>query len=178
MTSLYDLPNEYPNVTVVPPDSMVSSYTLLFNAEKVVTFGSTIGIEAVYWNKPSVLLRGAYYMKLGGCYVPKTPAEAVELVKAELMPQGSEGAIKYGFWVMKNHLTGMPMTRFHCKLKSFRPRFIFGKWLTPECLTVGGSAAMATLIARFLNWMPWIMSPRKVKWPKKLFCTYKVIAKR
>lgn len=38
------------------PDSHIDSYALMDAAEKVFTFGSTIGIEASYWGKPSFSL--------------------------------------------------------------------------------------------------------------------------
>lgn len=175
---LYDLPKKYGNVIIIPPESKISSYALLRNAEKVVTFGSTMGIEAVYWGKPSVLLRTAFYMNLDGCYRPKTREEAVELLKGTLSPKDKKDAIKYGFWLMNQHLQGTPMRHFPFKLLGFRPRFLFGKYRTPYNLTVGGSPAMATLMARFLVRWPWLISRRRTKFPKPIYCTFRTIVKR
>ena len=87
-----------PNLTVIPPDSLVSSYTLLKNASKVVTFGSTMGIEAVYWGIPSILAGQSFYRNLGGTYNPKTHEELVELLYAELPPKEKTAALMYGYY--------------------------------------------------------------------------------
>ena len=175
---LYDLPRKYRNATIIPPESRISSYTLLENAEKVVTFGSTMGIEAVYWGKPSVLLRAAYYKNLDGCYKPRNKDEAIALLTQTLAPGSKEGAIRYGFWLMNRHLTGYKIEHFPDRLLSFKPKFLFGNYSTPHNLAVGGGPAIATLIARFLVRMPWIISRRRVKCPKKIYCSFRTIVKR
>jgi hypothetical protein len=86
-----------PKATVIPPESPISSYALLWACEKVLTFGSTMGIEAVYWGKPSVLAGPSYYQGLGGTYNPDTHEEVVALLVAELQPKPREAALKYGY---------------------------------------------------------------------------------
>jgi hypothetical protein len=49
------------NATLIPPDSSISSYGLMMRSDCVLTFGSTIGIEACFWGKPSVLICPAMY---------------------------------------------------------------------------------------------------------------------
>ncbi|MBE9039447.1 class I SAM-dependent methyltransferase [Oscillatoriales cyanobacterium LEGE 11467] len=87
-----------PNLTVIPPDSPVSSYTLLKNSSKVVTFGSTMGIEAVYWGIPSILAGQSFYRNLGGTYNPKTHEELLELLYAKLPPKEKTAALMYGYY--------------------------------------------------------------------------------
>ena len=55
-----------PMLTVIDARNPVSSYALIDAAEKVVTFRSTVGIEAVYWGKPSILVGPSFYVDLGG----------------------------------------------------------------------------------------------------------------
>lgn len=50
-----------PNTVLVHPSSNVDSYELLDNAKGVITFGSTIGVEAVYWGTPLGLMAHARY---------------------------------------------------------------------------------------------------------------------
>lgn len=86
-------------VTVVPPDSSVSSYALLRASDCVLTFGSTMGIEATYWRKPSVLAGRCFYRGLGGTYIPESHHQAVELLKdSSLSPKPVEPALKYGHY--------------------------------------------------------------------------------
>ncbi len=62
---------------VVLPELPISSYDLLFSCDMVVSFASTIGIEAVYWGKPSVLLGSFFYQNLDVAYRPTTHEEAL-----------------------------------------------------------------------------------------------------
>ena len=50
------------------PISKISSYGLLDNAKLVLTFASTIGIEAAWYQKPSILYGRALHEKAGFCY--------------------------------------------------------------------------------------------------------------
>lgn len=85
------------NISVIPADSEVDSYRLLEACEKALTFGSTIGIEAVYWGKPSVLAGPCYYRDLGGCVVPKTHEGVVEAVRATLPAPERLAALQFGY---------------------------------------------------------------------------------
>jgi len=98
---VYKLETLYKNVSVIYPDSNVSTYTLLDSCNTVVSFGSTIGIEASYWGKPSVLIGRSSYENLGSVYVPKSHSEVISLLKDEkLKPLPRDGAEKFGLhWI-------------------------------------------------------------------------------
>lgn len=49
------------NVILVNPESEVDSYMLMKNSEGVLTYGSTMGVEAAYWGKSLGLLSHARY---------------------------------------------------------------------------------------------------------------------
>jgi hypothetical protein len=97
---LYKLPSKFDNVTVIHATDKVSSYTLIDSAEKVVVFGSTIGMEAAYWNKPVILLAGALYYYLNDVYVPKDKSELSQMLKAELTPRKSSDSLRFGYFMM------------------------------------------------------------------------------
>jgi hypothetical protein len=86
-----------PNFTLIPADSPVSSYALLWNVGKVVTFGSSMGIEATFWGKPSILAGVSLYRNLGATYNPGSHEELVRLLYADLQPAPKEGALIYGY---------------------------------------------------------------------------------
>ena len=94
---LYDL-RKYANITVIPPESIVSSYALMDACEKVITFGSTTGVEANYWGKPSILVGRAYYEMTGACYHVRDKEELVRDLNDHLEPKEKLGAIKYGYF--------------------------------------------------------------------------------
>lgn len=98
---LFRLERTNHNFHVVPGNSDVSSYAMLDKADLVVSFGSTIGIEAAYWTKPSILLGRCVYEKLGSCYVPRSHEEVINLISkvGSLEPLEKIGAYKAAvFW--------------------------------------------------------------------------------
>src|SRR5271157_688912 len=100
---------EFSNLTVIPPESRIHSYTLLDNCPKIVVFGSTIGVEACYWGKPAILLARATYESLDCCYKPTTHEEAMALITSDLTPKSVAEALKYGYWSVS---FGVPFTNF------------------------------------------------------------------
>lgn len=87
-------------VTVIPPESPVSTYTLLQHSEKIIVFNSTVGIEAVYFGKPSILAGKTAYQDLGGNYTPQTHDELIQLVlDTQLPPKDNSGALIYGYFL-------------------------------------------------------------------------------
>lgn len=89
---------DYPNLTVVEPEGKVDTYRLVRDSDVVVSFGSSVGAEAVYWGTPSVLLGPCFYQNLGGVYRATSHEEAIELLTSELEPGDKTGVLKYGFW--------------------------------------------------------------------------------
>jgi hypothetical protein len=63
------------NVIIYWPNDQVNSYDLLDISKIVVTYGSTIGAEAMYWGKPCILLQRAYYEKVRGLFIPNDIAD-------------------------------------------------------------------------------------------------------
>lgn len=97
LRALYQL--EAPNFFIIPADSEIDTYTLLKRADKVISFGSTTGIEATYWGSPSIVLRTSFYYNLGSTYNPTTHEEVCELIEAErLAPKDIEGALMFAYY--------------------------------------------------------------------------------
>lgn len=110
------------NFDVIEASSKISSYALIDNADIVVVFGSTIGVESVYWNKPTILLAGALYYKLDCCYIPNTRAELIELLMSDLEPKNRNQSIKFGYYIMNEEMEG--------------PSIIDFNWTTVEVCTI------------------------------------------
>lgn len=88
-----------PCATLIAPDDPTDSYELLRRSAAVVTFGSSIGIEAVYWERPSILLGPCFYQGFPGIYQPISHAEAITLLTQPLPPAADKtGALMYGYW--------------------------------------------------------------------------------
>ena len=52
------------NATYIGPGAPVSSYAMLRQCDVVLSFGSTMGVEACYWGKPSIIAGPASYRSL------------------------------------------------------------------------------------------------------------------
>lgn len=89
---------ESSNLTIIPPEEAVDSYSLVDAADIVVIFNSTIGAEAAFWNKPVVLLGNAFYGFLEGFYKPKSHEEVLALLTQKLIPLDNKEVLKYGYW--------------------------------------------------------------------------------
>lgn len=87
-----------PNLTVILPDAKVDTYRLVRESDTVVTFGSSVGAEAVFWGTPSVLLGPCYYQNLGGVYRVNAHADTLELLTQTLQPGDTTGSLMYGYW--------------------------------------------------------------------------------
>lgn len=87
------------NLTIIEANSKVSTYSLITYSEKIITFGSTVGIEAVYLNKPSIMIGNALYESLNCVYMPKSEDEFLKLIEnIDLKAHNRETALKYGYW--------------------------------------------------------------------------------
>ncbi len=106
----------YSNLTIIQPESPVDTYTLMNSVEKVISFGSTMGIEALYWGKPSILLGRSFYETSRGLFIPKNHEETISFISSTLSTTSSnEDAIKFGYWC----------GRFGTDFKSYSPSSVF-----------------------------------------------------
>ena len=86
------------NVEVIPPSSSISSYSLLDASNSVITFGSTIGIEATYWGKPSLTLSDCFYSGINGAYSVFN-IDILEFILNKNLPAlNKESALMYGYY--------------------------------------------------------------------------------
>jgi hypothetical protein len=89
------------NVQVIPPDSRVNSYALLDQSDIVLSYGSTMGIEAAYWGKPSILLGNSGYSGFECCYEPQNVSELFSLLeRTNLEPLPQESCLPYGYYMV------------------------------------------------------------------------------
>lgn len=94
---LYSLAGK--NFTLIKAEEEISTYLLLKSCDISITFGSTIGIESSYLNKPSILLGAARHRGLGCNYEPNSHEECMAFVlKENLDPLPSIGAFKLAFY--------------------------------------------------------------------------------
>jgi len=89
-----------PNLTVIAGDSPISTYAMMRKATRVISFGSTTGIEAAYWGKLSILGYRSYWDTLGSVHIPKSHDEMMQLIVGDDPPPPDKlGALMYGYFV-------------------------------------------------------------------------------
>lgn len=101
--------SKYKNLTIISAHDAIDSYALMEAVDTVVSFGSTMGIEAVFWGKASVLLGRAFYEDLDGIICPENHEQAVALIKDPPRKLSKESAVKFGYWVIS---FGIPFKYF------------------------------------------------------------------
>ena len=62
----------YANLKIIGPDEDIDTYKLMDIADKVISFGSTTGIEATFWGATSILFGKSFYMHLDAAYQPNS----------------------------------------------------------------------------------------------------------
>lgn len=92
----------FANVRVIPADSPVDTYSLVDAADIVVTFGSTIGAEALYWGTPVVLLGRAIYESIPEVVTPATLDEAIQIINEGLPLPDRSAALPFGAMVTES----------------------------------------------------------------------------
>lgn len=106
-TALLGLDKQFENFFVIHGDSDISSYALMREAYRVITFGSTAGIEASYIGKPVIALSRNWYSGMDVCYEVETVKEMEQLLLTNhLGPKPQIESIKCGYTLMNPNLPG------------------------------------------------------------------------
>ncbi|MCH2181948.1 MAG: hypothetical protein MK108_08080 [Mariniblastus sp.] len=87
-----------PNLTIIPSEATIDTYEMVRQSDVVITFGSSVGIESVFWGTPSILLGPSFYQGLGGVYAPSSHSDAMALLSKTLEPGDRQAALIYGYW--------------------------------------------------------------------------------
>jgi hypothetical protein len=97
--------SKFSNLEIIPPDSPISSYSLIDACDITITFGSTVGIEAVYRRKPSILMGRSIYEDLGGIILPSSHSDLLNILhnylstrKLPKVNNSKTAFAKYGFF--------------------------------------------------------------------------------
>jgi len=90
----------FKNTNVIKSSSKVSSYTLMEESKLIVTYGSTIGIESVFWGKPSITMFDSYYDEIGATiYHAKTIREVMCYIKScDMLEVDKESSFPFAYY--------------------------------------------------------------------------------
>lgn len=84
----------------VDPFADIDSYTLMRQADVVVTYGSTTGVEAAFAGKPVIVMGPSAYDKLG-CAVSVSNSSELAAALADPRPSHWQGAVAFGLMMMR-----------------------------------------------------------------------------
>ena len=146
------------NLKIIPADAKIDSYQLMEACEKIITFGSTMGIESVFWGKPSILVGRALYEDVKGCYIPKDRDELIELINKKLDSPDRTGAIKYAYWQTANG-----HRYIYYKPESVRHGTFMGKYLkNPRAERLKAKILSKNRLSKLVFNFAYLV--RKIKW--------------
>ncbi len=91
--------SNYEKVELISFDSEVDTYSMIDHSDIVVTSGSTVGIEAVFWRKPSITLGPSNYSDLGASYQPRSYIELKNLLSSPDIKADREKTMPFGFYM-------------------------------------------------------------------------------
>jgi hypothetical protein len=91
----------HPNIRVIPPESDVDTYALMDACDRVLTFGSTMGIESAFFGKPSIVVGQVPFGHLGSVYVPNSHEAVIDLLNDSDLPTLDRlGAVQFGYYMV------------------------------------------------------------------------------
>lgn len=105
----------YKNLTIIWAEEPLDTYSLIEASDKVISFSSTVGIEAAFWNKPSILAGISMYRHLDCCYLANSYEELFNLIESNLTPKDPKATYPYGYW----------LSAFGTKFTHFKPEGLF-----------------------------------------------------
>lgn len=114
--------DDHGNITIIKSNSAVDSYELIDSCDLVVVYGSTLGIEALHWKKPVVVMSDTLYDEIGASlYKPLTISELDSLIGSiDSLSVVQESALPYGHY----------FSTFGISFQLYRPLSLFkGKFL-------------------------------------------------
>ncbi len=86
------------NVFIIDAGSSISTYQLMEASDLVVSFVSSVGVEATFWGKSSIVLCGTSYERLGAAHKPYSLDELEDMLQRNPPTSDKLAAQKYGFY--------------------------------------------------------------------------------
>ncbi|KPQ23110.1 MAG: Capsule polysaccharide biosynthesis protein [Halomonas sp. HL-48] len=100
------------NLVVVPSSSKIDSYDLINRSSKVVSFLSTVGIEATRSSIPSITLGNPIYKGIDAVYEPTNIEQLTYLLENNIKSKARESTTPFGYYNLKFG----PKLSFYAKL--------------------------------------------------------------
>lgn len=121
--------------------SNIDSYKLMKKSYAIITYGSTIGAEAVFQGKPSISMRNSFYSNNDTVYSAVNKKKLRNILnKKQLYKKNNKGVLPYAFYQMT----------FGKKFKYFKPLDYYSGYLCGERLSLL-NPSMSNLVLQLKN---------------------------
>lgn len=87
-----------PNVQIYYPNDTANTYTLMEWSDLVITFGSTVTVEACWMGKPVIMLGPGYFDELNVAFTPRNQQEFNDLLLRDLPPGDRTNAARFAWY--------------------------------------------------------------------------------
>jgi hypothetical protein len=136
-----DIDSRFMNVVVIWPEEIVDTYALMEACEKVITFGSSVGLEATYWGIPSILADHSLWENFDYAYSPNTHEELISLLQDDLQPKSPDEAVMA--IISRTRHTNIPFEHFkESKKKNEADAYLFN-----------GTKIQGSIVPRLWHWI-------------------------
>jgi hypothetical protein len=90
----------FENLHIISPKESVDTYRLMELSNKVISFGSTTGVEATFWGACSILFGKSLYSNLETTYEVNSYKDLFELIETEALPPKKRNkTYPYGYYL-------------------------------------------------------------------------------
>ena len=155
-----------PNITVVPPDSGMSSYALMSLCNAAIIYGTKMGVELTSVGLPVIVAGEAWIRNKGITHDASSPAEYFRLLgllpfAERLAPKQLTQARRYAYHFFFNRMIPLPFIEPKAGYPIYRLKLGGLEELLP-----GGSPGLDTICTGILGGAPFVLNARGAKQPE------------
>jgi hypothetical protein len=117
------------NLQIYRPESKVNTYELVQWSDCVVTFASTVAIEACWMGKPAIQLGPSFYDRLGISYTPATMDAFLELLSRDTLEPGNRAnAARFAYFELhdSDEIRHLEIEGRRNRIRGCKPRLWLG----------------------------------------------------
>ncbi len=126
-------------ICVIPPEDKTDTYALIDMSHCVISFGSTVGIEACFWEKPSILCGNSFYKHLDVATYCENPQAVLNNILHPVIKK-KENSFPYGYYY------STVGESYEIKFKNFKKI----KWIFDKIRTVENKLRLAWIFVKKL----------------------------
>jgi len=128
------------NIKLILPDDPVDTYALIERANVVVTSGSTVGIESVFWGTPSICLGPSLYDRIDAVYLPANCEALERLLLGRSLVANPKNSLCYGYF----------MATFGEEYMFYNPETLFSGEFLGVDLNASGACGFLRMLSKLL----------------------------